>query len=600
MFKKLRYLIIGLLIIWGIIFSNLFLQWCQNDLSVDLAVKFAFSWHTEKFFLASLVLFVLFLFLVSLAGSLIAGASVYSLFIAVIGFATYMKMSFRQEPVYPDDLKMVTQLGFFREVVGTGLFLLILVLLISVMGLFAYQLFRSFFLSKNKQVLRIIVLCISALGLIYISHFNNETNLLRKAYNKTALWIPYSQEMNYYNTGFVGGFLYNLRVEAMDKPSGYSKEVIEEITEKYQQETQPAKSDEKPNIVYVMSESFSDPEHLQGLSVSGDPLKEYYELADQTYSGKMLSQNYGGGTANIEFEALTSFSMELLNPQMTTPYTMLVPKMDQLPSLVSLTKERGYDTTAIHPYDTSMYKRQDVYSILGFDQFIDQDSINHTQTIENNPYISDRAAYQQVLDLLQEEQSPQFVHLVTMQTHMPYEGKYDDIDYQVTGEENKNSIENYLQDINYSSQALQDFTQELADLPERTLVVFWGDHLPGIYSDRLQEENTTADLHQTEFLMADSNGELKRENEPVTSPFYFASNLFQRAGIQKPPFYELLLDLEKILPAFEPRMYVDNDEQWHEELTLNKKQQEIYDDYRLIQYDILQGEQYSLQSDFFN
>ncbi|AYW45463.1 LTA synthase family protein [Tetragenococcus koreensis] len=598
--KKLRYLGIGILIFCGIIFSNLFLQWCQNDLSVDLAVKFAFSWHTEKFFLASLVLLVLFLFLASLAGSLIVGASLYSLFIAMIGFATYMKMTFRQEPVYPDDLTMITQLGFFREVLGTGLFLFVLILMIVVAGLFIYQLYRSFFLAKNKQIMRVIMLCFSTLGLVYISHFNNETNLLRQAYNKTALWIPYSQEMNYYNTGFVGGFLYNLRVDAMEEPDGYSEEAIEDIAEKYQQEVEPGEDDDQPNIVYVMSESFSNPEHLQGLSISGDPLKKYDEVADQTYSGRMLSQNYGGGTANIEFEALTSFSMELLNPQMTTPYTMLVPKMAQLPSLVSLSEDRGYDTTAIHPYDTSMYKRQDVYSTLGFDQFIDQDSMDYTQTIENNPYISDEAAYQQVLDTLKEDQTPQFVHLVTMQTHMPYDGKYDNVNYQVTGDENNRNIEGYLQDISYSSQALQDFTEELAELPERTLVVFWGDHLPGIYSDRLQEQNSTADLHQTEFLMVDSEGGLTHEEGEVTSPFYFAPNLFQQAGLETTPFYELLLDLEKILPAFEPRMYLDNDDQWHEELTLNQNQQEIYNDYRLIQYDILQGEQYSLQNEFFD
>ncbi|GMA46712.1 hypothetical protein GCM10025854_09620 [Tetragenococcus muriaticus] len=387
----------------------------------------------------------------------------------------------------------------------------------------------------------------------------------------------------------------------MEEPSNYSEETIEEITDKYQPQAASTEEDEQPNIVYVMSESFSNPEHLQGLSITGgDPLQEYKDLAQQTYSGKMLSQNYGGGTANIEFEALTGFSMELLNPQMTTPYTMLVPKMDRLPSLVSLSTERGYNTTAIHPYDTSMYKRQDVYSILGFDQFMDQDSMDYTQTIENNPYISDEASYQQVLDLLRKDQTPQFVHLVTMQTHMPYEGKYDNVDYQVTGEENNRNIEGYLQDIDYSSQALQEFTEELADLPERTLVVFWGDHLPGIYSDHLQAQNSTEDLHQTEFLMFDSENGLSQENEEVTSPFYFAPNLFEQAGLEATPFYELLTDLEEILSAFEPRMYVDSQKQWHEELSLNRNQQEVYNDYRLIQYDILQGEQYSLQNGFFN
>ncbi len=48
-----------------------------------------------------------------------------------------------------------------------------------------------------------------------------------------------------------------------------------------------------PNIIFVMSESFSDPSKLKGLSITGDPLKEYNDIAGQTFSGQMLSQSYG-------------------------------------------------------------------------------------------------------------------------------------------------------------------------------------------------------------------------------------------------------------------------------------------------------------------
>ena len=82
------------------IYSNLFLQWCQNDLSVDLALKFAFSWHTEKFFLACLVLLIILIFLIALAGSVPLGSLTYVVAIGVLGFANYMKMSYRQEPHY--------------------------------------------------------------------------------------------------------------------------------------------------------------------------------------------------------------------------------------------------------------------------------------------------------------------------------------------------------------------------------------------------------------------------------------------------------------------------------------------------------------------
>ncbi|EME7109118.1 LTA synthase family protein [Enterococcus faecium] len=588
-----------------VVFSNLFLQWCQNDLSVDLALKFAFSWHTEKFFLACFVLLIILIFLIALAGSVPLGSLTYVVAIGVLGFANYMKMSYRQEPIYPDDLKMITEIGLLKDMTGTMLFTVILAAAGTVLGLFCWYMFRSLKKGRRFQLIRLTTLLV-AIGLLgYISNFNNPDNLLRKAYNKTALWIPYSQKMNYYNTGFIGGFLYNLKVEPMDEPEGYSKAKIKEITEKYQKiadEKNKAVEEESPNIVFVMSESFSDPSRLNGVEVSGEPLADYYEVADQTYSGNMLSQNYGGGTANIEFEALTGFSMALFNAQLTTPYTMLVPKMDQLPSIVSALNAQSYQTTAIHPYNTSMYKREDVYQILGFDQFISERTMTYTDTIENNPYISDESAYKEVMTLLKEEKTPQFIHLVTMQTHMPYNGKYDRLGYsaEISDGSGTLDLENYLQDISYSSTVLKQFTEELKNLSRRTLVVFWGDHLPGIYSDTIQAKNDKQTLHETQFLMFDSKGKLEKKTtqDAITSPFYFAANLMEQTNQTTNGFYQLLLSLEQELPAFERELYYQNG-QWYKEAQFNRSQQEIYDEYQLIQYDIVAGKQYSLADGFF-
>lgn len=102
--------------------------------------------------------------------------------------------------------------------------------------------------------------------------------------------------------------------------------------------------------------------------------------------------------------------------------------------------------------------------------------MTYTDTIENNPYISDESAYKEVMTLLKEEKTPQFIHLVTMQTHMPYDGKYDNLDYPAKTSDGSGTLdlENYLQDISYSSTALKQFTEELKNLSRRTLVVFWG------------------------------------------------------------------------------------------------------------------------------
>ncbi|EMF0035029.1 LTA synthase family protein [Enterococcus hirae] len=599
----LKYTLVAISIVFVVGLSNLYLQWCQNDLSFDLAVKFAFSWHTEKFLLACLVLLMIFLFLVAVLGSFLFGTFFYLVGIGILGYANYLKMTYRQEPIYPDDLKMIKEFGLLKDMTGTISFYLLAGMILLVVAGGCWAIYRSFKKDKKIQAIRVITLFTTIFALIYISHFNNPNNLLRKAYNKTALWIPYSQKMNYYNTGFIGGFLYNLKIDPMEKPKGYSEEKIKEITSHYQKladEKNKTASEEQPNIIYVMSESFSDPSRLNGVEITGDPLADYYAVADQTYSGQMLSQNYGGGTANIEFEALTGFSMGLFNAQLTTPYTMLVPKMNQLPSIVSTLKDQNYHTTAIHPYNTSMYKRKDVYEVLGFDEFISENTMTYTDTIEDNPYISDASAYQEVMDLLKEDDTPQFIHLVTMQTHMPYDGKYQQLEYTAKTEDNSgiSSLENYLQDISYSSQSLKAFTEELKKLSRRTLVVFWGDHLPGIYSDTIQNSNEKHTLHETQFLMFDSQGELEKTEAPVTSPFYFAADLMNQTNQQTTGFYQLLLALQNELPAFERELYYQEG-QWHREAQLNKKQAELYQAYEMIQYDIVSGEKYSLQTNFF-
>ena len=601
----LRITTLGVVTVLVILLSNLYLQWCQNNLSVDLALKFAFSWHTEKFLLACFVLLTVFLFMVAFAGSYIFGLLFYLVSIGILGFANYLKMSYRQEPIYPDDLKMITEFNLLKDMTGTPIFIGLMLVAALAFGGVVWAIVRSFKKDRTFQIYRVLTLVMTVAMMCYFSNFNNPNNLLRKAYNQTALWIPYSQKMNYYNTGFIGGFLYNLRVEPMERPEGYSKEKIKEITEKYQakaDEKNQTASDEQPNIIYVMSESFSDPSHLNGVTVTGDPLADYREVANQTYSGRMLSQNYGGGTANIEFEALTGLSMALFNGQMTTPYTMLVPKLDQLPSLVSTLNAQNYQTTAIHPYNTSMYKREDVYQTLGFDSFISERNMTYTDTIDNNPYISDESAYKEILDLLKDEETPQFIHLVTMQTHMPYAGKYSQLDFSATTEDNNgtDTLNNYLQDIAYSSEALKAFTEALKDTSRRTLVVFWGDHLPGIYSDEIKNKNEKQALHQTEFLMFDTAGKLeKREtNDAVTSPFYFAASLLEQTNLKTTGFYQLLLEMESAIPAFERELYFQNG-QWGKEAQLNRAQEEVYEAYRLIQYDLVSGEQYSLDTGFY-
>ena len=387
----------------------------------------------------------------------------------------------------------------------------------------------------------------------------------------------------------------------MEKPSNYSQETIRKIVKKYEvDDNNFMDNKDYPNIVYVLSESFSDPANLQGIEVNPDPIEYIKNVQSQTLSGKMLSNGYGGGTANIEFETMTSFSMEPLNQDMTTPYPMIVAKRKGFPSIISYLNEFNYNTVLIHPFDLNMYKRNHVYKNLGIDKMINYNSMDYKETIENNPYLSDDSSFNQTIKELQSVDSPSFVNLVTMQAHMPYEGKYSKIDYQINNISRSGEIINYIQDISYVTKAVKTFLEKVDNLDRRTIVVFYGDHLPGIYGKDIISQNSDIKMHETPFFIYDNKHEIQASHNlsEVVSPMYFSSMVLSNTSMKISGYYNLVRQLNEVLPAFEKDKYYINDK-WEREIN-SVDTKKIYNDFEIIQYDILQGNAYSQKMGFFD
>lgn len=608
--SKVDATILILLFLGSALINNAILQLFQNNLDWDLVNKFIFEWHTILFLLGSSVIFIFTLWLYAILGNRYLTVGLTFLISLGLGVATWQKMINRSEPLYPSELSMIKELSFMLSMIESKVVLGFLLIVLVVMAL-AYVFTRlqtRFIIKYNRHksyLIRFILFITTSFLLVYIANFNQPGNLWKKAYDPNAYWIPYSQEMNYYNNGFIGGFLFNLKVEAMAEPKGYSKEKIAELTQKYQEIAEEINQNrsgpiKNTNIIYIMNESFSDPLALNGMEIAKDPIPLTRHLMENNRSGSILSQGYGGGTANIEFEALTGFSMEPMNPQLTTPYTQLLAKVTNFPSIVSYLNEQNYQTTAIHPYNTSMYKRQNVYQSLGFQNFINEDTMKNTEKMESNPYISDKAAYQEVLDTLEASKGSNFIHLVTMQNHMPYVSKYVSSEYEVSGTENDQITSNYLKDLSYSDQALDNFIKQIDQLAEPTIVIFWGDHLPSVYGDVIFNQNSLDKMHETPLLIY-SNVNKKDKELGMISPIYFAPELLEVANADITGFYALLNQLQSNLPAFEKEMYLEKNAKKMKKSVneLSQETQALLADYYMIQYDITTGKKYSLQTNLF-
>lgn len=599
-------LILGIL---TALIGNFILQVFQNQFDFERAVNYMFFWETRLYFFGTLVLFIIYLWLVSLIGN--RWISTVGLFILIFffGITTQQKMVFRGEPLYPSDLSMIKEWRFLIQMVDVKIVIAILIGLAIAIILCIWLIKKSKkHQAKSKSlnwIFRGIIFIVTSMALIYINNFNQPNNHFKENLSLSAYWIPFSQQLNYENNGFIPGFLYNLKAPAVDKPNEYSNEHIQELVLKYKDKADEINQNRKgtlkdTNIIYVMNESFSDPYALDGINISEDPIPKIRVRMKSHLSGKVLSQGLGGGTANIEFEALTGLSMEPMAPNITTPYSQLVADIENYPSISSYLKKEGFATPAIHPFNTTMYKRNDVYKKLEFDTFIDETTISHNKIIDQNRYISDESAYEEVMDQIKNSEKTDFIHLVTMQNHTYYSGKYPNTRFKFEGAADNDEAINYLQDIEYSDIALQEFLNTLDTFPEDTMVIFWGDHLPGFYGYEIADLNGRVKMHETPLVMY-TNFDEKEEYIDTISPMYFINHILEKNNAPVQPFHALLKELEKVLPAFEKGIYL---EEGSSELKitrdeLNEETIELLEDYGNIMYDITTGSNYAEKLGFY-
>ncbi len=579
--------------------------------------RFKTPTYAGMFLLGSLVVWLLVGLVHAVVGRLWLTTALMATATAVVAVADHEKVRLLHEPVYPSDWVFVRDISFLTDIVGPRAFVL-LVLVLLVLGLAALlgaRALRRRFAGRrtagaawgtrrSRILVRVLTGALCLLGIGYLGGFNNHGNAVRTTYDALgATWRPWSQQRNYLGNGFVGGFLYNMPVPAMPRPPDYSAAEMARITAKYAAAADRINKHRDPhalddvNVVAVLSESFSDPTALRGVHLDADPIPFTRRLMGSTTSGAMLAQNIGGGTANMEFETLTGMSMSQLPPQLRVPYQSLVPRFAHFPSVVEWVKRAGHRAIAIHPFTPEMYRRREVYQALGFDQFVHDTTMHERATSGHDGYISDTAAFDEVRRRVDGTREPLFVNLVTMQNHIPFAGRYDD-PARVTdpGGKPMSQTGQYVRGLSHSDDALRDFIGDLEHSDEKTLVVFYGDHLPATYPDSVFEANGRLAMHRTPFFVWANfprPGKGPAGLQPTTSPIHFMDLALERAGAAVPPYYALLQQLRDELPAMDSGMFVDRHDRLVAPGALSDRAVRLLHDYRLVQYDLSAGSRYS-------
>ena len=482
----------------------------------------------------------------------------------------------------------------------------------------------------SRLILLLLPILVFALYCIHVSTTDSLANKFSRALGDTpSMWDSvYDAQRN----GPLVAFTRQLNPKIMDKPSNYSEETMKKVAARYQKEAETINASRTNNltdstVVYVLSESFSDPSRVPGLKTNKDSMPNIRKIKAGTTSGLMLSSGYGGGTANLEYMGLSGLSMANFESSLSSPYQQLVPSQHWTPTINQLwgapVNSLGY-----HPYESSMYSRATNYKKFGFSHFYTltgPDVIKYQDKIDESPYVSDKSSYDSALEGIKSGKTNKFIQIITMQNHMPYHEWYENNDYTAEsttgtplGDDEQQSIETYQKGVEITDQATQEFLNELDALDKPVTVVFYGDHLPGIYSSASEDGNNSLALHLTDYFIwsnkASSSQGNKASDAAYSSPNFFVAQAADHMNAKVSPYLAFLTEMHSKIAAMEPpvvnkiqgwdripegqNIYLDQNGNPMSTDDFDKETKQLLADYKLIQYDITAGKNYLKDTDF--
>lgn len=574
-------------------------------------------------------------------------ASIVILAVGIIVAAIeHFKVEIRYEAILPADLGFLgSNTGNMLTFIPAGAHVTILVALGAFAVLLALilvlrhfdgrkgRMIRTDNLSLNltsRLILLLLPILVFALYCIHVSTTDSLANKFSRALGDTpSMWDSvYDAQRN----GPLVAFTRQLNPKIMDKPSNYSEETMKKVAARYQKEAETINASRTNNltdstVVYVLSESFSDPSRVPGLKNNKDSMPNIRKIKAGTTSGLMLSSGYGGGTANLEYMGLSGLSMANFESSLSSPYQQLVPSQHWTPTINQLWGAPA-NSLGYHPYESSMYSRATNYKKFGFSHFYTltgPDVIKYQDKIDESPYVSDKSSYDSALEGIKSGKTNKFIQIITMQNHMPYHEWYENNDYTAEsttgtplGDDEQQSIETYQKGVEITDQATQEFLNELDALDKPVTVVFYGDHLPGIYSSASEDGNNSLALHLTDYFIwsnkASSSQGNKASDAAYSSPNFFVAQAADHMNAKVSPYLAFLTEMHSKIAAMEPpvvnkiqgwdripegqNIYLDQNGNPMSTDDFDKETKQLLADYKLIQYDITAGKNYLKDTDF--
>ena len=335
------------------------------------------------------------------------------------------------------------------------------------------------------------------------------------------------------------------------KPENYSEELVNSTLLEVNSTSDSYK---KPNIVFIMSESFGDFRNFESSFDLSDYYKSFDQIAKESFVGNCVVPTFGGYTPRTEFELLLGLPVYSLNTP-SIPHNLLTDN-NLSNSIPSYFKSLGYTTTYIHPFSGSFYGRSSIYEGYGFDNlFFEEDMTNESTRFKR--YIDDYSVFEKIKKQLEQDDSPSYIFTTTMQNHQPY--YYDELTEEVAN--NTSELEYYLEGIKKTTDDLKQFLDWLNDFDEDVILVFVGDHYPfftptsDIYSHFGINSNNTENLYNQKYILYNNyNEDFSYLSNKTISTFYLPYVIINSLGTPVDKFLSTMINHMETTPIYSPNI----------------------------------------------
>lgn len=474
-----------------------------------------------------------------------------------LGIINGVLLSNRVTPFTGPDLHLITDAFQIADRYLSPFFFVVVVIVavLAVIGLIILFFKGPRYQGKMRYKLNIPLIAVGIAAFAGTTKLALEKRVLSNYFGNIAFayedyGYPYCLATTVFNTG-------------IGLPRDYSEEAVENIVKS--EESLPETGEKRPNILFLQLESFFDPELVEYLNISEDPIPNFRKLMQEYSSGYFKVPSVGAGTANTEFESITGMSMRYFGPG-EYPYKSIL-KETTCESAAYVLKSLGYGTHAIHNNEANFYGRKNVFANLGFDSFTSEEYMSEQDDTNPNDWVRDHNLTKYILQAMESTEGPDYVYTISVQGHgdYPEEPVLENPKITVSGASSQAENykwEYYCNQIYEMDQFIKELTDELSKLDEDVVLVMYGDHLPTMGLTVTDVKNKY--LFQTEYVIWDNMG-LEKQDKNLAA-YQMAAEVMDRVGIHEGNVFRF------------------------HQARRNTKNYQV--DLEMLQYDILYGEKY--------